>query len=75
MFVESKGGDARLQTAVAEHHQYTVIPQFLRVPPPADGTYLLQPYLGVPGCRKDKATIEHLNRLPPFKWPRRRRHS
>lgn len=29
----------------------------------------MKAYVGVPGCPGDKATIEHLNRHPPFYWP------
>ena len=28
----------------------------------------MQTHLGVKGCPRDKATIEHLNRKGPFRW-------
>ena len=28
----------------------------------------MRAYIGVTGCQRDKATIEHLNRHGPFRW-------
>jgi hypothetical protein len=30
----------------------------------------MKAYVGMMGCPSDKATIEHLNRHPPFRWSR-----